>query len=139
MDIYWLTQKSQTHIICNMRILFAVVIVALLPVGQVWAQPTWAPPTVVAQTAWPHREAVTLLVDVCDASTGTMRAQWVTRDRTVIWGCWGYNPTGVQVQWQTGKTEFIDWLDLWAWSSGVPRQMGYQTLHQRVALLRSYR
>jgi hypothetical protein len=112
-------------------------IVLLLLSGQVLAQPTWAPPTVVAQTAWPLRESITLLVDVCDGRT--MRAQWVTRDKTVIWGCWGYNPTGVQVAWSTGRTEFLDWVDLWYWSASMPQQMGYQTLHQRVALLRSYR
>jgi hypothetical protein len=120
-----------------MRILFICVLLLVALTQRAQAQPTWAPPTVVAQTAWPNREAVTLLVDMCDTRTGTMRAQWVTRDRTVIWGCWGYNPTGVQVQWQSGKTEFIDWLDLWAWSSGVPQQMGYQTIHQRIALLRT--
>jgi len=114
-----------------------VLIVLVFLAGQVWAQPTWAPPTVVAQTTWPIRESITLLVDACDART--MRAQWVTRDKTVIWGCWGYNPTGVQVAWSTGRTEFIDWLDLWYWSAGMPQQMGYQRLHQRVALLRSYK
>jgi len=102
------------------------------------AHASWAPQTVVAQTGHPHPEAVTLLLDTCD-STGTMRAQWVTRDRTVIWGCWGYNPTGVQVQWSTGRTEFIDWWVLWFWRNGALQQMGYQTLHQRLQLLRSMR
>ena len=106
--------------------------------GLAQAQPVWAPQTVVAQTSLPHPEAVTLLLDACDHAQGTMRAQWVTRDRTVIWGCWGYNPTGVQVQWVTGRTEFIDWHVLWAWRNGQLQQMGYQTLHQRIATLRSY-
>jgi len=105
----------------------------------VWAQHNWAPQTVVAQAKHPHPEAITLLLDTCDQATGTMRAQWVTRDRTVIWGCWGYNPTGVQVQWATGRTEFIDWFVLWYWHNGMLQQMGYQTLHQRVTQLRSMR
>lgn len=111
----------------------------LLIATQVCAQTAWAPPTVVAQTSWPVREAITLLVDTCDSRTGTMRAQWVTQDRTVIWGCWGYNPTGVQVQWQTGKTEFIDYFVLWYWSGGTTQQLGYQTLHSRVAFLRTFK
>jgi len=115
-----------------------VIVAAMLLLStQIWAQPTWAPQTVVAQTSWSYPETITLLVDACDAQT--MRAQWVTRDRTVIWGCWGYNPTGVQVAWTTGRTEFIDWFSLWHLESGRPRQLGYQGLHQRVALLRSYR
>jgi hypothetical protein len=114
-----------------------VIAVMLLLSIQIQAQPTWAPQTVVAQTGYPHPETVTLLVDACDAKT--MRAQWVTRDRTVIWGCWGYNPTGVQVVWTTGRTEFIDWFVLWYYHNGQLQQMGYQTLHQRAALLRSYR
>jgi len=101
------------------------------------AQPVWAPPTVVAQTSPPHPAQITLLVDVCDPGTGTMRAQWVTQDRTVIWGCWGYNPTGVQVQWATGRTEFVDWWLLWYYQNGQLQQMGYQTLHKRVAFLRT--
>lgn len=104
---------------------------------QVCAQMPWAPPTVVAQTSWTYRETITLLVDACNNTS--MRAQWVTRDRTVIWGCWGYNPTGVQVAWSTGKTEFIDWFDLWYQGQGMAQQLGYQTLHQRIALLRSYK
>jgi hypothetical protein len=118
-------------------VIVTVLIVLLLLSGQVLAQPTWAPQTVVAQTSWPLRESITLLVDACDATS--MRAQWVTRDKTVIWGCWGYNPTGVQVTWTTGRTEFIDWFSLWYLESSMPRQLGYQSLHQRVALLRSYR
>lgn len=96
-----------------------------------------APQTVVAQTSYPHPETITLLTDVCDTRTGTMRAQWVTRDRTVIWGCWGYNPTGVIVQWSTGRTEYIDWFALYHLDNTMPRQLGYQRLHERVAFLRS--
>jgi hypothetical protein len=120
-----------------MKTAFVTTLIVLLLSSPTWAQPTWAPPTVVAQTGWPHPETITLLVDACD--NRTMRAQWVTRDRTVIWGCWGYNPTGVQVAWSTGRTEFIDWFFLWYLDSGMPRQLGYQSLHQRVALLRSYK
>ena len=108
-----------------------------------WTNQTWAvrtapaPQTVVAQTSYPHPENITLLTDTCDARTGTMRAQWVTRDRTVLWGCWGYNPTGVIVQWSTGRTEFIDWFVLYHLDMSMPRQLGYQRLHERVAFLRS--
>jgi len=96
-----------------------------------------APQTVVAQTSLPHPENITLLTDLCDARTGTMRAQWVTRDRTVLWGCWGYNPTGVIVQWSTGRSEYIDWFVLYHLDNTVPRQLGYQRLHERVAFLRT--
>lgn len=108
-----------------------------------WTNQTWAvrtapaPQTVVAQTSYPHPENITLLTDTCDTRTGNMRAQWVTRDRTVIWGCWGYNPTGVIVQWSTGRTEFIDWFVLYHLDMSMPRQLGYQRLHERVAFLRS--
>ena len=107
---------------------------ARLPAG---VQSRLAPQTVVAQSGWPSTQAVTLLVDACDGSS--MRAQWVTRDRTVIWGCWGYNPTGVQVAWSTGRTEFIDWFDLWHWNASMPQQLGYQRLHERVLFLRNTR
>lgn len=125
-----------------MRILFisALLLVWQAPLtGSVVAQTTWAPATVVAQTSWAYRETITLLVDACNTTTGTMRAQWVTRDRAVIWGCWGYNPTGVQVAWSTGRTEFIDWFDLWYQNQGMGQQLGYQTLHQRVLFLRNMR
>jgi hypothetical protein len=120
-----------------MKTVVVTTVILLLLSGPTWAQPTWAPQTVVAQTSWSYPETITLLVDACDART--MRAQWVTRDRTVIWGCWGYNPTGVQVVWSTGRTEFVDWFVLWYYHNGQLQQMGYQTLHKRVAQLRSYR
>ena len=108
-----------------------------------WTTQSWtvriapAPQTVVAQTSHPHTENITLLTDLCDARTGTMRAQWVTKDRTVLWGCWGYNPTGVIVQWSTGRSEFIDWFTLYHLDMSMPRQLSYQRLHERVAFLRS--
>ena len=108
-----------------------------------WTTQSWtvriapAPQTVVAQTSLPHPENITLLTDTCDARTGTMRAQWVTKDRTVLWGCWGYNPTGVIVQWSTGRSEFIDWFTLYHLDMSMPRQLSYQRLHERVAFLRS--
>lgn len=106
----------------------------------VWTTRTAAAPqTVVAQTSYPHPETITLLTDLCDARTGTMRAQWVTRDRTVVWGCWGYNPTGVIVQWQSGRSEYLDWFILYHLDNTTPRQMGYQRLHERVLFLRNIR
>ena len=139
----------------NMRTLFTTLRIMLLllagqtqalelPAGQPpYSNHTWAvrtapaPQTVVAQTGYPHTEHITLLTDTCDTRTGTMRAQWVTRDRTVIWGCWGYNPTGVIVQWSTGRSEFLDWFALYHLDTGTARQLGYQRLHERVAFLRS--
>jgi len=129
----------------NMRILFMIlalhtVVAQAEPPGQFTVH-TWttrsaqAPQTVVAQTGYPHTETITLLTDACDGDR--MRAQWVTRDRTVIWGCWSYNPTGVIVQWATGRSEFLDWFILYHLDNTMPRQMGYQRLHERVAFLRS--
>jgi hypothetical protein len=138
-----------------MRTLFVTLLIMLLFLaGQVqalelpgfqrpYSNHTWtsrsalAPQTVVAQTGYPHTENVTLLTDACDARSGTMRAQWVTRDRTVIWGCWGYNPTGVVVQWSSGKSEFVDWFELYHLDTGTARQLGYQRLHERVLFLRN--
>lgn len=118
-----------------MKLLFALALATCVNLAQ--AQHVWAPPTVVAQTGHPHPERVTLLVDACDARSALMRAQWVTRDHTVIWGCWGYNPTGVQVQWSTGRTEHIEWVYLHYWGDGFLQQLGYQRVHQRVWLLRN--
>jgi len=131
-------------------LLVTLLIMLLFLAGQVQAEPpgqftphVWttrsaaAPQTVVAQTSYPHPETITLLLDLCDARTGTMRAQWVTRDRSVIWGCWGYNPTGVIVQWATGRSEYLDWFILYHLDQTTPRQMGYQRLHERVAFLRT--
>ena len=134
-----------------MRILFALLLLHTAQVTALelaepvrpYSTTTWgvrtasAPQTVVAQTSWPHPENITLLTDTCDARTGTMRAQWVTRDRTVIWGCWGYNPTGVIVQWATGRSEYIDWFVLYHLDNTMPRQLGYQRLHERVLFLRN--
>jgi hypothetical protein len=134
-----------------MRTLFMIFVLHMTPaLATELAEPprqftthTWAvrtapaPQTVVAQTGYPHPETITLLTDLCDARTGTMRAQWVTRDRTVIWGCWGYNPTGVIVQWSSGRSEYLDWFILYHLDQTTPRQLGYQRLHERVAFLRS--
>lgn len=133
-----------------MRILFMILVLHMTPATaldleqavrntrQTWALRTApAPQTVVAQTSWPHPENITLLTDICDTGTGTMRAQWVTKDRTVLWGCWGYNPTGVIVQWSTGRSEFIDWFTLYHLDMSMPRQLGYQRLHERVLFLRN--
>jgi len=138
---------------CYMRILFALLLLHTAQVTALelaepvrpYSTTTWgvrtalAPQTVVAQTSYPHPENITLLTDTCDARTGTMRAQWVTRDRTVIWGCWGYNPTGVIVQWATGRSEYIDWFVLYHLDNTMPRQLGYQRLHERVLFLRNIR
>ena len=134
----------------NMRILLMIFVLHMTPVTatdleqavrntrQTWGQTqALAPQTVVAQTGYPHPETVTLLTDRCDAGSGHMRAQWVTRDRTVIWGCWHYNPTGVIVQWTQGRSEFIDWFVLWHRDNTMPRQLFYQRFHERVTFLRT--
>lgn len=119
----------------NMRTLFiALLLIALLLVGQVWAQ---APQTVVAQTVWPSERRIALLTDTCGWPGGAMRAQEITPTRQIRWGCWGYNETGVQVTWSTGRTDHLDYLELWSADQSFWRQMGYNTLHQRVTNLKA--
>lgn len=115
---------------CNMRILFALFVIALLLVGQVWAQP---PERLVAQTGWPHRERVFLFVDACDANS--RRAQHITHGNRVRWGCWRYNEAGVAIDWSVGTAEFIDYLSLYRITDAGARQMGYWSMHDRVRLL----
>jgi hypothetical protein len=135
---------------CYMRILFTALLLhstvvtateleqVIRNTHQQWrAAQTTAPATVVAQAGWPHRENITLLTDTCGNRSDHLRAQWVTRDSTVIWGCWHYNPTGVIVDWNTGRTEHIDWFVLYHLDNTMPQQLGYQRLHERVAFLRS--
>lgn len=126
-----------------MRILFALL---LLTVHQVLAgelaQPmTPGPATthnkIVAQTQWPNAHKITLLTESCGWPGGAMRAQWILPNRTIQWGCWGYNETGVQIQWSSGPQMWVDFLDLFYWHQGLARQLGYQTLHQRVLFLRN--
>ena len=67
-----------------------------------------------------------------------MRAQWIQQDHTIRWGCWGYNETGVQVQWSTGQHMWIDYFELFylderEWS----QQMGYNRMHRRLLFLRN--
>lgn len=95
-----------------------------------------APESVVAQTTWPNTKRIALLTDSCGWPGGAMRAQEITATRQIRWGCWGYNETGVQIQWSTGRTEHLDYLELYTPGDGVWRQMGYQRLHQRVLRLR---
>ena len=66
-----------------------------------------------------------------------MRAQQILPGRVIRWGCWGYNETGVQIQWEDHSQEWIDFLELWAPTVGISQQMGYQTLHRRVWQLRN--
>lgn len=96
-----------------------------------------APETVVAQTVWPSERRITLLTQSCGWPGGAMRAQEITATRQIRWGCWGYNETGVQVQWSTGRTDHLDYLELWTADQSFWRQMGYRTLHQRVLRLRN--
>lgn len=119
----------------NMRILFALLL--LLSVDQVWAQ---APATVVAQTGWPNPHRITLLTESCGWPGGARRAQWIRADRSIHWGCWGYNETGVQIQWSSGQHLWIDYFELWyfddrQWS----QQLGYQRLHRRLAEMQGHR
>jgi hypothetical protein len=121
-----------------MRTLFVtLLIIVLFLAGQVWAQ---APQTTVATTSWPNPHRITLLTDTCGWPGGAMRAQWIQRDHTIRWGCWGYNETGVQVQWSTGQHMWIDYFELfylderdWA------QQMGYNRMHRRLLFLRNIR
>lgn len=112
-----------------MRILLALLLIAVLPVGQVWAQ---APDRLVAQTVWPHREQVILWSDRCVSG---WRAQHITQGNRIRWGCWNYNQAGVAVEWDTGAPEYISYLNLAVWHDGAMRQMGYNRLHDRVRLL----
>lgn len=98
------------------------------------AQP---PTTVVAQASWPNPHRITLLIDSCGWPGGAMRAQQILPGRHLRWGCWGYNETGVQVQWEDGRQEWIDYLELFIWEDGWHRQMGYGKLHRRVWHLRN--
>jgi hypothetical protein len=113
-----------------MRVLFCL----LLVVGQVWAQ---APQTVVAQARWPSNHAIHLLTDTCGWPGGAMRAQHTLPDRKIRWGCWGYNETGIQIQWEDLSQTHWDFLYFWYWDGWVHQQLGYQTLHQRVLFLRN--
>ena len=101
----------------------------------VQAQP--APSQLVAHTTAPNPQRVFLLTETCGWPGGAMRAQWIIHSGAIRWGCWGYNETGVQIQWSTGSHTHIDFLDLWAWDGNFLRQMGYQTLHRRVLFLRN--
>lgn len=111
---------------------FFVLALLTLPVQ---AQP--APEQVVAQTGWPNPHRITLLTESCGWPGGAMRAQLITPSQHVVWGCWGYNQTGVQIQWQTSAHSWIDYAELWFWDGLFQRQMGYQTLHKRVLFLRN--
>jgi len=114
-----------------MRILLACLLLAVVV-------PTLAqvPESVVAQTTWPTTKRIALLREPCGWPGGALRAQEITATRQVRWGCWGYNETGVQVQWSSGRTDHIDFLELWIPQDGVWSQMGYQRLHQRVHQLK---
>jgi hypothetical protein len=117
-----------------MRILFALL---LLHTAQAMAE--LAVPVAVPQPAdWPHTVARTahysLLSHGCGWPGGAMRAQWVRADRSIQWGCWGYNDSGVQIQWSTGHQTWVPWQDLW---TGSDQAVTYQTLHQRVLFLRN--
>jgi hypothetical protein len=117
-----------------MRTFFTtLLIVVLLLVGQVWAQ---APLTVVAQTSWPNPYRITLLNEPCGWPGGAMRAQWIQQNHRIEWGCWGYNETGVQVQWSTDQQVYIDFLELFYFDDrGWFQQMGYNRMHRRVLRL----
>lgn len=118
-----------------MRIIIALLVVVLLLVGQVWAQ---APHTVVAQTGWPNPHRITLLTDTCGWPGGAMRAQWIRANRTIEWGCWGYNETGVQIQWSSGQQLWVDYLELYYLDErDWAQQMGYNRMHRRVWRLRN--
>ena len=110
-------------------------VLLMLMVTGVAAQP--APQQIVAQTGLPNPHRITLLSESCGWPGGAMRVQLITPGQHVIWGCWGYNQTGVQIQWQTSAHTWIDYAELWAWDGDFLRQMGYQTLHRRVLFLRN--
>lgn len=110
-------------------------VLLMLMVTGVAAQP--APPQLVAQTVPPNALRIYLLTESCGWPGGAMRAQVITSARHMAWGCWGYNETGVQIQWSTGAAAWIDYAELWAWDGDFLRQMGYQTLHRRLWLLRN--
>ena len=128
-----------------MRILFALLLVSTQVVAQDLATPVEAPVQaathtgIVAQTGWPNPHRITLLTESCGWPGGAMRAQWIKPDRRIEWGCWGYNETGVQIQWSTGRQIWVDYLELYYWDGSWSRQMGYQTLHKRVTNLKGIR
>ena len=115
---------------------------SLATVVAVWcvcvaAQP--APEQLVAHTVVPNPERIQLLTESCGWPGGAMRAQLITQTNAIRWGCWGYNDTGVQIQWSTGYHSWISFSDLWIWDGGFMRQMGYQTLHRRLYTLKGTR
>jgi len=112
-------------------------IIALALVMCVTAQAQPAAERLVAHTVAPNPERIQLLTESCGWPGGAMRAQLITQTNGLRWGCWGYNDTGVQIQWSTGYHSWISFADLWIWDGGFMRQMGYQTLHKRVLFLRN--
>ena len=130
-----------------MRILFLALLLhstlALAEQGEL-ARPVGPGPasthtSIVAQTQWPNAHKITLLTESCGWPGGAMRAQWIQQGHRIQWGCWGYNETGVQIQWSSGPQMWVDFLDLFHWNQGLSQQLGYQTLHQRVLFLRNIR
>jgi hypothetical protein len=118
---------------CCMR---RLLLLFVLHTTQVQAQDLAVP--VTPPQAWQHLVARTahynLLTDTCGWPGGAMRAQWLRPDRTIEWGCWGYNETGVQIQWSTGQQIWVPWTDLGL--GAEHHRTDYQTLHQRVAQLK---
>lgn len=110
---------------------------------QAWAEPPRAPAVVVAQALSDWGTRITLTVEDCGWGTGSMRVYQhgvnVPLFGTVglEWGCWGYNESGVQIRWDSGRQVFLDYLSLWGPGVALPQQMGYQTLYRRVWLLRN--
>jgi hypothetical protein len=115
-------------------LLVTLLIVLLLLSGQIWAQ---APQTLVAFTGWPNPYHITLLSEPCGWPGGAMRAQWIRPGRSVFWGCWGYNETGVQIQWQDDSQAWIHYFELFYYDGAWNQQLGYNRLHNRLLFLRN--
>ena len=97
------------------------------------AQANWT--QTVAQTR--AGDTITLLTETCGWPGGAMRAQWVRPDRTLVWGCWGYNETGVQIQWSGRPQTWISFADLHYWHRNRSWHVDYTQMGQRLLFLRN--
>jgi hypothetical protein len=122
-----------------------ILLIALVLTNQVSATELARPPRaqpalsqnwtgIVAQTT---ATRITLLKETCGWPGGAMRAQLILPNRTIEWGCWGYNETGVQIQWSTGVQTWIDFWDLYFWHDKRPHQLNYKTMQRRLLFLRN--
>lgn len=86
-----------------MKILIALALIPIIALAD--------PPRRVVLDIDQGSQRTVLLTDSCGIAGGSLRA-YQQRNNEILWGCWGFDDTGIQILWQDARQTGLQYREL---------------------------